>query len=301
MTYHNTHLIGAATGWGAQRRATEHGPDALRHYGLVERLAEEGFSAAWQEIIYPSLRFANDKDILPKDCLPYVQEMCVKTLVAVRKCLDGQNFPCVIGGDHSIAIGTWSAITAALHAEEEFGLIWFDAHLDSNTPDTTPSHAIHGMPVACLLGHGIESLQNVGSSKTKLNPEHIVFIGTRSYEKGESRLLHKLGVKIFYMEDIRKLGFKKVLEEAISIVRKKTKGYGISLDLDGFDPLVAPGVGTPEKGGLTEEEVLPYLHLLRDDPHFKACEITEYNPHRDIQLKTAQLVHKILREVLAKE
>lgn len=301
MSHSFTSIIGAATGWGAKLRATEHGPDALKHYGLVERLQQEGFSVGWQETLYPRLRFANDEDIDPKECLPYVRDMCLKVFMAVRKSLEDKTIPCVLGGDHSIAIGTWSALTTALHAEGEFGLIWFDAHLDAHTPQTTPSNAIHGMPVACLLGEGHDQLKKLGSDKSKLNPEHIVIIGARSYEGGEHSLLKERGVKIYYMEDIHKRGFNTILDEAIKTVTHQTKGFGLSLDLDGFDPEVAPGVGSPSEGGLREEEVIPYLHKIRDNPQFKAFEITEFNPHRDKQLKTATLVHHIMRELLRKE
>lgn len=301
MSYIHTSIIGAATGWGAQKRATEHGPDAVKHFGLIEKLCQENYCVSWQETIYPHLRFANDRDIHPSECMPYVKEMCTAVMNGVKKYLSAEQFPCVIGGDHSIAIGTWSAHVAQLNAPGQFGLIWFDAHMDAHTPKTTPSFAYHGMPVATLLGQGANELVQLGGAYPKLKPEHVVLIGVRSFEEGEQHLLQKLGVRIFYMEEIRKIGFEAALQQAIQIVTKSTQGFGLSLDLDGFDPSEAPGVGSPAAKGLTEEEVLPCLHLLRDNPLFKGLEITEYNPHLDIQLKTFHLIHRILRELLHKE
>lgn len=299
--YKNTSIIGAATGWGAQKRTTEHGPDAMKHFGLVEKLSQEHYAVHWQEILYPYLRFANDEDINPAQCMPYVYDMCLNVSTAVKKALEKDNFPCVLGGDHSIAIGTWSALTTSLEAVGNFGLIWFDAHMDAHTPKTTPSFAYHGMPLACLLGHGDELLTSIGSPNPKLKPEHVALIGVRSFEKGEQSLLEKLGVRVFYMKEIQKIGFEAALKEAIHIASNGTKGFGLSLDLDGFDPSIAPGVGSPASGGLTAEEVLPALHLLRDNPKFTALEITEYNPHLDHQLQTAHLIQKVLRELLPKE
>lgn len=300
MTFKTTALIGAGTGWGAQIRTTEHGPDALKHFGLVEKLQQENFQIHWQEILYAKLRFANDEDIAPNDCLPYVSDICQKVSYSVQKTLQKGEFPCVIGGDHSIAVGTWSGVTTFLEALGQFGLIWFDAHLDAHTPETTSSYAYHGMPVSSLLGLGMKELAKLGGAEPKLNPQHVVFIGTRSYEEGEHHLIKELGVKIFYMKDIQKMGLESVLKQAIDIVSKGTKGFGLSLDLDGFDPTVAPGVGSPVPDGLKEEDVLPFLHLIKDHPGFTALEITEYNPHLDKGLKTARLVHKILRELLIK-
>lgn len=297
----HTSIIGAATGWGAQKRSTEHGPDAIKHFGLVEKLQQENFSVSWEDIIYPYLRFANDNDIHPAECMPYVSDMCSNIMNAVSKTMQKGNFPCVIGGDHSIAVGTWSGMTTSLNAPGEFGLIWFDAHMDAHTPITSPSHAYHGMPIAALLGHGAPELTHMGSPAVKLKPEHVVLIGVRSFEDGEKNLLNSLGVRIFYVEQVKKEGFEAVLKQAIGIASQGTVGFGLSLDLDGFDPSVAPGVGSPEPHGLTAEEVLPSLHLLRDNPKFKALEITEYNPHLDKQMKTAHLIHKILRELLKRE
>ncbi len=298
--YKRTALIGAGTGWGAQKRTTEHGPDALKHFGLVEKLQQESFSVHWQEIIYAKIRFANDEDITPEDCFPYVLDMCQKVYYSVQKALHKKEFPCVIGGDHSIAIGTWSSIITALDAAGKFGLIWFDAHLDAHTPKTTPSSAFHGMPVASLMGHGMKEFTKLGSPHPKLDPKNVVFIGTRSYETSEHHLIKDLGVKIFYMKDIKKLGFATVLKQAIEIASEGTKGFGLSLDLDGFDPSVAPGVGSPVVGGLLEEDVIPFLHLIKEQSGVKALEISEYNPHLDKSIKTAQLVHKIVRELLTK-
>lgn len=297
MKNKNTSLIGVASGWGAQVRATEHGPDAMKHFGLCEKLRQENYTISWQETIYPFLRFANDKDIPPEQCIPYVKDICESVFHAVLKSLSDNRFPCVIGGDHSIAIGTWSALAST----GEMGLIWFDAHMDAHTPKTSPSFAYHGMPIACLLGEGSPSLIQIGNGIPKLKPENVVLIGVRSYEPGELHFLSDKGVKVFYMRDVKEQGFQAILKTAIDIVSKNTTSFGLSLDLDGFDPEIAPGVGSPAANGLTSDEVLPWLHLIKDHPKFRAMEITEYNPHLDIQMKTAHLIHKVLREILQRE
>ena len=282
-------IIGAASGWGALNRTTEDGPHALRTFGLLEKLRAGYHDIEWSENLYPLRKASEFKNPSEDEIQSFVVDLDTNLLGSVSQCLKQDKFPFIIGGDHSVAVGTWSALAYPLAAEKNFGLIWVDAHMDAHTIETTPSRAIHGMPLACLLGHGTPDLTNLGYKVAKLLPKHVVVIGVRSYEKEEAALLEKLGVRIFMMPEIQSRGFASVLDEALTIVTENTKGFGVSIDLDGFDPLDAPGVGSPAPNGLRAKKVLPHLSEIRNNSKFCALEIAEFNPHLDKDFKTAQL------------
>ncbi|EKD77491.1 MAG: Arginase [uncultured bacterium] len=204
-----------------------------------------------------------------------------------------KKFFITLGGDNTASIGSWSGT-----AENNIGLIWFDAHMDAHTFETTPSNNIHGMPLAVLLGYGDKKLTDVVT--TKLNPHNVVLVGIRSYESGEAALLKKLGVKIFYMHDIKKQGIKKIMQDAVSIVTRDTTGFGIVIDLDFFDPLDAPGVGTPEQEGVRSNEFLPEFNMIAHHPQLMGADIVEFNPVLDVADKTKKLALELVR-ILASE
>jgi arginase len=182
----------------------------------------------------------------------------------------------------------------ALIGAGPIGLIWIDAHMDSHTFATTPSGQIHGMPLACLLGHGEATLTGIDGAEAKLRPEHVCLIGVRSFEVGEAALLHRLGVRVYDMEEIRRRGLSAVFDEALAIVRQGTAGFGVSVDLDALDPAEEPGVGTPVPGGLRRAELADALSHLRGDRGFVAMEIVEYNPRRDRGHATADAAGSLL-------
>jgi arginase len=288
-------FIGAACGWGAQVRETEKGPEALKASDVLSSLPNPWI---WKETIFPS---KSSKDIhLPPGILtlPYVEDVCQRLALSVENTLQNNHFPVVIGGDHAIAAGTWAGVTQYFQTRENFGLIWIDAHMDAHTMETTPSQAYHGMPLAALLGYGDALLVNILSKGPVLNPQHICLIGIRSYEEGECLLLQRLGVRIYYIDEVQKRGFQTVLREALHHVKKETQGFGLTFDLDAFDPQDAPGVGTPATQGLRAGEVLPALSLIQQDPHFKALEIVEYNPDLDQNGKTLHLLKELLLRLL---
>ncbi len=291
-------LIGASQGWGAARHEAQWGPQVLHDYGLVPALQQVGSQVQWQTVINSSVSFTAGKKLKYAERLMQVQDFSTRLAKEIIDC-QPSNFPIVLGGDHSIAIGTWSALVTALKAPSEFGLIWIDAHMDSHTPATTPSHNIHGMPLAALLGYGENALINICSEGPKLNPRHVVLIGVRSFEPEEAKLLKDLNVKIFYMSDVKALGFKPVFQQALEIVTNGTKGFGISIDLDAFDPSVAPGTGTPVADGIQEvEEVMESLKTIKENPQFKALEIVEFDSSRDSQHKTAEVIKKLILSIL---
>ncbi len=265
-------VIGAASGAGAPDAATAEGPDALRHYRVFHDTPLQ--HVEWDAILHMP-REAQDTP------LHAVRALGERLAAEVERILQTGNFPLVVGGDHSCAIGTWSGVHRVLADRGPLGLIWIDAHMDSHTFATTPSGQIHGMPLAVLLGHGEAALTSIDGAEAKLLPEHVCLIGVRSYEAGEAALLHRLGVRVFEMDEVRRRGLATVFDEALAIVRQGTAGFGVSVDLDALDPEEEPGVGTPVPGGLRRAELAAVLSRLRGDPGFMAMEIVEYNPRRD--------------------
>jgi len=229
-----------------------------------------------------------------RDVLAHVADIDLRLALQVASKLNKHVFPVVVGGDHSCAVGTWSGVRAALPPRDELGLIWVDAHMDSHVPDTSPSGALHGMPLACLLGRGPASLTELAGPGPKLSSQHVCLIGVRSFESGEKVLLERLGVRIFYMEEVRARGFDAVWREAVAHVKQGTAGYGISVDLDAIDPNDAPGVGTPEREGISGEDLIRALQTLHGDPKLLAVEIAEYNPHLDRQRLTLRLLRRLI-------
>jgi arginase len=278
-------VIGAASGAGAPDPATAEGPGALRHYRVFHNTPLQ--QVKWDAI----LRVPREKQDTP---LHAVTALDARLATAVEAVLRAGNFPLVVGGDHSCAIGTWSGVHRALQHKGSLGLIWIDAHMDSHTFATTPSGQIHGMPLACLLGHGAAILTAIGGMEAKLRSTHVCLIGVRSYEAGEAALLHRLGVRVFDMDEVRRRGLAAVFGVALAIVRNGTAGFGVSVDLDALDPEEEPGVGTPVPGGLRRAELAAALSHLRGDPAFVAMEIVEYNPRRDRGHVTADAAGALL-------
>ncbi len=285
-------FIGSAFGHGAQITSTSLGPDYIKEqYNVVAKLAKHNIPSYWHKTIAPTMQ---DLSCLPNKgkyfnaVLQHNQNLCSTTKKFIQT--NNHDLPCIIGGDHSCAIGTWSGIIDGLNANENFGLIWIDAHMDAHNCETSPSKAYHGMPLSILLGRGDKELLNIGNSSPKIHPKHLVLIGVRSYESEEAEFLQSMGVKIFTSEDTVKMGLSTVFQQALSIVSKARHGFGISFDLDGIDPQEAPGVGSPETNGLIWNEVKECLPILFEHEKLKALEITEFNPERDLNDMTAEII-----------
>ena len=284
-------MIGACSCWGAQIRACEKGPEELVKGLVFERLKENGISIDEIEMLFPE-KCSEDENVPLSQSLLLIRDFNLLLISAIRKAIEKRAFPIVIGGDHSIAVGTWNAFNPP------FGLIWIDAHLDAHTPKTSPSGAYHGMPVAALLGRGAPEMAQIVRKDPVLNPRNLAYIGIRSFEKGEENLLNEMGVKVFFMEEVKKKGLKAVLSEAIAHVTQKVSQYGVSFDLDVCDLRQAPGVGSPEPNGIVKEELLPLLHTIGQDPRLIGFELVEYNPKRDIDHRTLELAYEVLYEVM---
>ncbi len=282
-------VIGAACGCGAPDPDCRRAPETLRACEAFHPAPGQPF--AWDGILRPPPGAARHP-------LPAVRAVCQRLAERVKATLEQGGFPLVVGGDHSCAVGTWSGAHLALRPRGPLGLIWIDAHMDSHTFATTPSGMLHGMPLACLLGHGDPALTRLAAPEAKLDPAHVCLIGVRSFEAGEAKLLHDLGVRVFDMDEVRRRGLDAVFDDALARVTAGTAGFGVSLDLDALDPAEdAAAVGTPVPGGLGRGELLAALARLRGRADFIALELVEYSPHRDPDGATARLAGAIVEAV----
>lgn len=284
-------LIGYADGSAANNVDTALAPWYLRYHDELFKILP--FSVHWSEI------FANFSVRRKLDALADVTALNLQLAQHVAASIEQQEKFCVIGGDHSCAIGTWSGVAHAHRQQGDIGLIWIDAHLDSHTPKTSLTQNIHGMPVSHLLGTGHTVLLSLLDKEPKLKPQNICFIGIRSYEAAELDFVKNLGVKIIFMPEILERGMTAVFADALAHVAQATVGVGISIDLDAIDPSDAPGVGYREANGIKASELLTTLANFPINTPFLGLEITEYNPIRDEKQKTAKLLVELIRAVYA--
>jgi arginase len=289
-------LIGAATGWGAGYHQTEDGPPALQAQGLADRLQEAGIEAQWRAMLRPELSWRDHPTLDRAGIRQQVARQGAALARTVETEFRAGRFPVVLGGDHAVAMGSWGGLARGL-GRRPFGLIWFDAHLDAHTPATTPSQNPHGMPAAVLLGDGDPAYLDYAGGV--LAPEHLVYIGTRDYEPEELAFLQRRGVRIIFIEEVRERGLATVIEEALDIVTRGTIGFGVTIDLDGFDPEDAPGIGLKCPNGLRRDEMVAAARRLGAEPGLLAAEIVEYIPEFDIAGRTATLVQSLLGSLLA--
>lgn len=271
---------------GQTRRGVDMGPSVIRYAGIVEKLKSIGFEVEDRgdiEIGRPSELDVKNEDNL-KDLevvLKGNQNLANEVLDVIKE----GSFPLVLGGDHSIAIGTLAGVA---DKNENLGVIWYDAHGDLNTGETSPSGNIHGMPLSVSLGIGHPSLTEIGGYAPKVKPENIVIIGARSLDIGERKLIKEKGIKVYTMHEIDRMGMSKVMEEAIEYVSKNTDGVHLSLDLDALDPIDAPGVGTPVIGGPSYRETHLAMEMLAEKGIITSAEFVEVNPILDNKNQTAE-------------
>lgn len=295
-------LIGVANGWGATNTGTYLGPQKILEsqdpFSPHPRLFTDFFQQS--RYIVPLSQTPQDNFPLMGEGLEtrngHCRDVNQEVYRAVYKGLqEGIGRPFVMGGDQSISIGTWSAVLNYFHQKNKdkpLGLIWIDAHFDAHTPVTSPSQALHGMPAAILMGHG-----KSGLTDSLLQPDRLVYIGARSYEEGEHDLLKSLGVKIYYQADVDQRGFGLVFQEARDYVTRGDCPYGITLDIDAFDPEEAPGTGARAAHGLKSVDVLPALTNIFEDKKLMAFELVEFNPKLDYEDKTLQLIWKVFHQM----
>lgn len=287
-----TRIIGAAIGVGAQDTRCQYGPDRLCEAGIIDRLQGLSPAIVWDRFVRP------DMTIEDSDAPAQIVAFCERLAAVVGPIVAQDQRVWVVGGDHSCAIGTWSGASTGL--DGPLGLIWLDAHMDSHTPATSPSGAVHGMPLACLLGCGPASLVELGGPSPKLRPQNVCLVGVRSFEPEEARLLHELGVRIFHIDEVERRGLSVVMHEALDRCQRQTAGFGLTIDLDVIDPVDAPGVGSPESSGICGKDLAKSLEQIGDHPNLVGVEIAEFNPDKDIDSKTAELVYRLLASMVGK-
>lgn len=276
-------LLGVPMDLGQERRGVDMGPSAIRYAGVEQCLLDLNYAVTDYGDIVVQGRCPSQVGDKNLKNLTSVVEANLNVKESVLRMLSDGVFPLILGGDHSISIGTLAAIN---DSKKNIGVIWYDAHGDLNIPETSPSGNIHGMPLAVNLGLGHSLLTSIGSSNIK--PENIVLIGIRSLDDGEKALIHKLGIKAFTMHEIDKLGMTTVMEQTIEHL-KGVDGVHLSLDLDALDPIECPGVGTPVRGGITYRESHLAMELLADSNLITSAEFVEVNPILDDRNKTAEV------------
>jgi arginase len=287
-------IVGVPMDLGAGRRGVDMGPSAIRYAGLEHDLRAMGLKVTdYQNIAVPGPESADVGNPRAKfDQL--IETACIELREQVAQIAQGNAFPLVLGGDHSIAMGT---VAGLLDAWGDVGVLWIDAHGDINTPEPSPSGNVHGMPVAALLGLGLGS--RLGWDKRRIKPERLVLFGTRTLDPGERRTIADLGIRMFTMSQIDQMGVTAAIGSAIDLL-KGPGGIHVSLDMDAVDPLEAPGVGTPWPGGLTFREAHLAMELLADAGQVSSMEVVEVNPIHDHENRTAKLAADLILSALGR-
>jgi arginase len=294
-------ILGVPLGYGASMAGVDMGPAALRVARLKQRIGALGYSV-WD---YGDLRLGLPETIPEQqDKLKYVSEIssaCEQLAKKVEEILESSQLPLVLGGDHSIAIGSYAGVTSFYrNRQDTIGLIWFDAHADMNTPETTPSGNIHGMPLAALLGYGTKELTYVGGFAPKLDPLLCAHVGARDIDAGERELIRELGVRFFTMREIDERGMSACMDDAIRIASGGSAGYSVTFDVDVLDPGDAPGSGTLVRGGLTYREAHLGMEKIAENGGMRSLEVVEINTALDVNNKTAELGVELILSALGK-
>ncbi len=296
------HIIGVPMDLGAGRRGVDMGPSAIRIAGIGERMRELGHKV----IDEGDLTIKTQEEQRVKDPrAKYLPEITRAMNVLSRKVMNvvsHKHFPLVLGGDHSIAIGTIAGISAyARKRRKKLGVLWIDAHGDFNTPESSPSGNIHGMPLAISAGLGPRSLRAVAGTFRKVDPENVAIIGLRNLDKAERENIIKYGVNIFTMEEIDKYGVHRIMKKALQKVAANVDFLHISFDLDSVDPVYAPGVGTPVKGGLDYREAHLIMEMIAESRKMTSLELVEVNPIVDNRNQSAEFAVELVQSAFGKK
>ena len=296
-------IIGVPMDLGASRRGVDMGPSALRVAGLQARIKQLGHQV--EDIGNISVKQPEEMSYGEKRAkyLGEIAEACKDLAEAVQKSLEEHMLPLVLGGDHSIAVGSISGVAAHFRKEEkkQVGFIWLDAHGDMNTPESSPSGNVHGMPLASIMGYGPPELVELMGFKPKVEPQNIVLVGIRDLDSQEKKLVKKSGVHVLTMRDIDERGMREVMSDALKYAMDDTDGIAVSLDMDFVDPSDAPGVGTPVRGGVTYREAHLAMEMIADSEAMVSLEIVEINPVIDEHNRTALLGVELVLSGLGKK
>lgn len=295
MNQQTIRIIGVPMDLGQNRRGVDMGPSAARYAGLQARLEQLGHTV-FDEGNIPVPNPEEHEAEGTGRRLTAVATACQTLYELGTRCVEQGDFAIYLGGDHSISIGSIAAAAAA-RSDDPIGVIWIDAHADFNTPQSSPSGNIHGMPVAALIGEGAEKLVNVGYPGPKLHPAHIVQIGIRDLDAAERERLAHSGISVFTMRHLDELGMAAIARQALDRLRH-LKRLHVSLDMDSLDPDEAPGVGTPVPGGLSYREAHLLMEILGDNGRVHSLDIVEINPILDDRNKTAELAVELAASLL---
>ena len=296
-------IIGVPLDLGASRRGVDMGPSAVRVAGLEARLEALGHQVTDGGNIRVEIAETQAAGNENAHYLPQIAETCTHTAEAVMKALEEGMTPLVLGGDHSLAVGSISGVAEFYRRRgEKIGVLWIDAHTDINTPETSLSGNVHGMPLAALLGLGPEPLAKIFGYAPKIAAENTVLIGVRDVDEAERENLRRAGVtEVYTMRDIDERGMRTVMEEALGVAGRGTAGYHVSLDMDWIDPEDAPGVGTPVRGGATYREAHLAMETIADHGCLLSFEIVEVNPVIDEHNRTADLAVELACSAFGKK
>jgi arginase len=295
-------IIGVPMDLGASRRGVDMGPSALRVAGLQARIKQLGHQV--EDIGNISVKQPEEMSYGEKRAkyLAEIADACKDLAAMVEKSLAESMLPVVLGGDHSIAAGSLSGVAAHFKKKDKkIGLIWLDAHGDINTPESSPSGNVHGMPLAAAMGYGAAELVELQGFKPKVEPQNISLVGIRDLDSQEKKLAKKSGVHVFTMRDIDERGMREVMSDALKYAMDDTDGISVSLDMDFVDPSDAPGVGTPVRGGVTYREAHLAMEMLADTEAMVSLEVVEINPVIDEHNRTALLGVELVLSGLGKK
>jgi arginase len=294
------HLIGVPLDLGGDRRGVDMGPSALRIAGLGERLQALGCELVDRGDLAAPIREMRRARDDRKKYIDEIATVCNRLFEIAKESFSEGALPLVLGGDHSLAVGSVAAAASWAQATRRLplGLLWVDAHGDMNTPTTSPSGNVHGMPLAAVLGPEPAELARIGGPSAKVTPAHTVLLGVRNLDTREKELVRDSHVHVFTMKDIDRRGMASVAEEAVQLAGSGTAGIHISFDMDVCDPSIAPGVGTPVKGGLAYREAHLLMEIVADSSMLTSLDIVEINPTLDVRNTTAQLGTELVLSAL---
>jgi arginase len=294
-------IIGAPLDLGQSRRGVDMGPSALRVANLNARLSSLGYEV--EDLGNVAVRQPEASPEGPQQAkyLPQIAATCESLALQVDRVLDYESMPLVLGGDHSVAIGTAGGVSKYFHKRgKKIGMIWLDAHADMNTPESSPSGNVHGMPLACIVGMGPPELTNMFGYAPKIAAANTVIVGLRDVDEMEKPHIRESGVRAFTMRDLDERGLRNIMREAIEVATDGTEGFHLSLDMDFVDPQHAPGVGTPVRGGATYREAHLAMEMICDSGQMLAMEVVEVNPVIDEANRTADLAVELIMSGLGK-
>lgn len=293
-------LLGVPLSYGADMAGVELGPAVMRMAGLKRRISQLGYDVRdLGDVPVAEAEPAEEHDKLKH--LQQITEACERVFAQVNTALNEGDLPITMGGDHSIAIGSISGVSAhCRQRQQSLGLIWFDAHADMNTPETTPSGNIHGMPLGALLGYGAKELTDIGGFSPKLQPQFCAHVGARDVDAGERELIRKLGIRFFTMREIDERGMSACMDEAIAIASRGSAGYAVTFDVDALDPNDAPGSGTLVRGGMTYREAHFAMEKIAEAGGMISLEVVEINTALDVNNKTGELGVELILSGLGK-